>query len=99
MFYVLGLLALFPIIKVLKINEMLVAKDPVGIPVPAVGRTSEGESRFRSPTEYRERDLACNRPDQTPNFLTLNCLRGKVATVCNPLQILSFLTYFRCRLD
>ena len=49
-FYVLGLLALLPIVNLLKIREMRGAKDPIGMAAPAVGRTSEGESRFRSPT-------------------------------------------------
>jgi len=44
-FYVLGLLVLLPMLNLLKRSEMREAADPVGVGVPAVGRTSEGESR------------------------------------------------------
>ena len=44
-FYVLGLLALLPMLNLLKRSEMRRAEDPIGVAVPAVGRTSEGGSR------------------------------------------------------
>ena len=45
-FYVLGLLASLSVINLLKINEMRGTKDPIGMAVPAVGRTSEKASRI-----------------------------------------------------
>jgi exosortase len=44
-FYVLGLLALLPILNLLKRREMRREEGPIGMAAPAVGRTSEDESR------------------------------------------------------